>query len=84
MAVSFLGFEYRLCFKDIEEGTCKYESFVGEWEFKRDGERGEDEDCCNSDGAAYYIDVTEHYRLTFRLFGVGKRPCAPCKKFGKS
>ena len=84
MAVSFLGFEYRLCFKDIKKGTCKYESFVGEWEFKRDGGRDEDGDCCNSDGAAYYIDVTEDDRIIFHVLKVGQRPCAPCKKFGKS
>ena len=78
MAVSFLGFQYRLCFKDIEKCTCKYESFVGEWEFKRD------EDCCNRDGAAYYINVTEEDRIIFHILKVGQRPCAPCKKRGKS
>lgn len=70
------GLEYRLCFKDIKNGTCKYESFVGEWEFKRN------EDCCNSNGAAYYINVTEEDRIIFHVLKVGQRPCAPCKKAG--
>lgn len=78
MAVSCVGFEYRLCFKGIENGTCKYESFVGEWEFKRN------DDCCNSDGAAYYINVTEDDRIIFHVLKVGQRSCVPCKKAGKS
>ena len=77
MAVSFPDFEYRLCFKDMANGTCKYESFVGEWEFKRD------EDCCNTDGAAYYVNVTEEARMIFHFLKLRQTPCVPCKKAGK-